>query len=321
MDSLSMYFDFCNKNRKTQKKITNLRLLVNCIYSELLPTTCVSIEKSPFLVETFKLCSCLKNGLQLCEIDSKISLLDAFVVINGLKSFTDNQDIKSIKIPEGVKYDKELFENVTIQKKERILLFLGFISDYFETINGASTNIDNTDDMDHKLDPHPVKNEEFICSKKDRAINIQRWHDELSSVNLGLKELQPLISDSLKRVISFSDDITESCVLQFARMFIDLFNLINDNYDYHSDVSERSGNNDYINAVNNYRVFSESIIDYLSAYGIEEIKSAKGMSFDGSIHEPYGVSDFSPKRAVVKKSKRSGFRYNDIVVQKEKVII
>lgn len=154
---------------------------------------------------------------------------------------------------------------------------------------------------------------------KNNATNIQKWHENISSITAQLQEIQPIASKVLKKLMSFSADITEGYVLQFARMQVELFNLISDNYDFHVQASNKSHNNNYINAVNNYSEFLDAIIDSLSVFGIEEIKSDVGTNFNGSIHEVVGDDGFSPSLALVKKSIRSGFRYKDIVIQKEKI--
>ena len=120
--------------------------------------------------------------------------------------------------------------------------------------------------------------------------------------------------------MGFSDKITEKYVLQFARMQIELYNLISDNYIYHKEVSEKSGNQDYINAVSNYEEFLYSLSDALAVFGVEEIVSYPGDAFDGKIHETES-NGFSSRSAVIKKSIRTGYRYKDIIIQKEKVAV
>lgn len=64
----------------------------------------------------------------------------------------------------------------------------------------------------------------------------------------------------------------------------------------------------------------EMIADGLAAFGVEEVVSGPGTVFEGGIHETDAVH-FSSKEAVITKSIRSGFRYGELVLQKEKVLI
>lgn len=156
--------------------------------------------------------------------------------------------------------------------------------------------------------------------RKENKEIIDKWHSEIEDISSTLKSIQPDVSKMLENIMGFSDKITEKYVLQFARLQIELYNFISDNYMYHKSVSEQSGNQDYINAVSNYEEFLYSISDALAVFGIEEISSCPGENFDGKIHEAES-NDFSSRRAVIKKCIRSGYRYKDVVIQKEKVEI
>ena len=156
--------------------------------------------------------------------------------------------------------------------------------------------------------------------KKEKNNNIQEWHDEQQRIREEFSQMQPAVSSVLEGFMTFSDKITENYVLQFAKQQIELYNLIADNYCYHNEKCEEVKNEDYKNAVANYREFMEIIVDDLAAFGIEEICSIPGTAFDGQIHMADG-SDFSSKETAITKSIRSGFRYQDIIIQKERVTI
>lgn len=164
-----------------------------------------------------------------------------------------------------------------------------------------------------------------MSEKEQRAnynrLNIERWHREIEEANETLLGIKPVASELLKQVMSFSDNVTEQYVLQFARKQIELYELIADAKDYHEKVSKDSGNQDYINAVLNYGDFLLDIADGLAVFGVEEIVSEKGTAFDVRNHEAVTQKEFSPKNSTVLKSLRSGFRYKDIVLMKEKVQI
>lgn len=155
----------------------------------------------------------------------------------------------------------------------------------------------------------------------NRNLNVHHWHEETAEMNRQLLEMQPMVGGLLNKMMSFSNDVTENYILRFAKMQIELFNLIADNYEYHKQALENSSDQDYANAVSNYMEFLDMIADNLSLFGIEEIKSDCGTGFDGSIHEVVGNMDFSPRSSMVAKSVRMGFRYKDVVIQKEKIIV
>ncbi len=146
------------------------------------------------------------------------------------------------------------------------------------------------------------------------------WRNSHRQLIGTMSALQADISRELKQLMCYSDNLTENYVLRFARSMTEIYNLIADGYAYHRQRAERAGNGDYYNAVLNYEEFMSSIADALAAFGVEEIVSAEGMAFDGKFHEVCdGSGDFSAHSAVVKRSVRAGFRYNDIVLQKERI--
>ncbi len=95
--------------------------------------------------------------------------------------------------------------------------------------------------------------------------------------------------------------------------------MISDNLYYHESRAKNFYNKDYYNAVQNYKTYREMIIKTLSYFGIKEISSNVGTPFDGEIHNVKNTNDFYPAFATVKNSLRSGFRYGDLILQKEDV--
>lgn len=174
-------------------------------------------------------------------------------------------------------------------------------------------------ELDTKKTTNSVDSKVNTRRKENKEI-IDKWHSEIDDMNQTLKSIQPDVSKMLENIMGFSDKITEKYVLQFARMQIELYNFISDNYIYHKEMSEKSGNQDYINAVSNYEEFLYSLSDALAVFGVEEIVSYPGDAFDGKIHQVQ-TDIFSSRSAVIKKSVRSGYRYKDVVIQKEKVEI
>ncbi len=172
-----------------------------------------------------------------------------------------------------------------------------------------------------KIEQQRAERESIRRRLEENRRSIQEWHESQKAIAEEIAKIQPDISRVLKGFMSFSDKVTEDYVMQFAKMYIALFNLISDSLDSQRKKAERSGNNDYINAVMNYEDFCGMIIDDLSAFGVDEIKTNPGEKFDGKIHEAVNTSHFTASLATVTENVRSGFMYNGIVIQKEKVNI
>ncbi|MFI3326773.1 MAG: nucleotide exchange factor GrpE [Clostridia bacterium] len=174
----------------------------------------------------------------------------------------------------------------------------------------------------NNLEIQPIENLEIeSCTKEKAKIadKARSWHNEIENLQQSLNVLQPTLGEMLKTIMNFSNDLTEKYILKFAKLQIELFNLICDNLAYHSKAVQESEHQDYINSVSNYNEFLEMITDNLSVFGVEEITSPIGTEFNGSIHEVINDIDFSPRSTTVISTVHCGFQYKDIVIQKEKI--
>lgn len=100
--------------------------------------------------------------------------------------------------------------------------------------------------------------------------------------------------------------------------YIALYSLLRDGVDAHRGRAEEKGDRDYADLVDFLSSAAEYLAECLAAYGVEEIRSEKGTPFDGRIHLSTS-EDFSPRRAVVGESVRSGFRLEGQILLKERV--
>ena len=268
--------------------------------------------------------TCIKNGVFSYDSISDDNL--NFLFNNGIKDSSRKRFLKETnsiinKLEETTKKDFERARMNYMQSKS------GQVS---SDISGDEISIPDSSGMLKGMENGNAELGEkktagcektkFNAGRKDNTEIINKWHAEIDDISNTFKSIQPEVSKMLEIVMGFSDKITEKYILQFARMQIDLYNFISDNYIYHKKVSEHSQNQDYINAVSNYEEFLYSISDALAVFGVEEIVSYPGDAFDGKIHETES-SDFSSRSAVIRKSIRSGYRYKDIIIQKEKVEI
>ena len=157
--------------------------------------------------------------------------------------------------------------------------------------------------------------------KKERQERIKTWNQKQDEIIQQIHKMQPDVQQLLKNFMSFSETLYNNYIRLFAMNQIDLFNIIDENYKYHKPISQKTESRDYSNAVDNYSTYLEIIIDDLASFGIEGFTTNIGESFDGKFHEVINNKNFSPHTAVIKKSLRSGFKYKDVVLQKELVEI
>ena len=163
------------------------------------------------------------------------------------------------------------------------------------------------------------RTKQLKARREDNAPKIKAWHKGQTELTERVRELQYPAQKLLEDFRSFSTTLTENYIVQFAKTQIELFNLITDNYAWHSSRAETSQSKDYYKAVDNYRSYLELIVDALADFGIEEILSDPKTRFDGKIHDVKNTKNFYPQTATIKKSLRSGFRYGELILQKEEV--
>ncbi len=352
MNSLQLYQDIYKNVAFIHGKASLMKLneLVHKIISEIM-TEPYEMINSPFIKETVQLIKIVEGGQAFYTQTTRIYLYDAYFVVKALSEKIINVNF-TVATREYTKYADYIFKGMRFQGNQineinEINTWLKAVQQYVEKQkeNLISTKknpyeknpLENTQILLSEGDFHKAEVDTKVktkfCEKMtlgisntksaDRSnncrMNIKQWHDETAGIQQKLNELQPVVGDILQKIMNFSNELTEGYILQFAKMQIELYNLIADNLAYHLQNISAGDNKDYVNAISNYQEFMDMIVDNLSAFGIEEISSQAGLRFDGNIHEVIGDSDFSPRLASVKQSERSGFKYNDIIIQKEKI--
>ena len=344
MDSFNMYLNLrqeysFNRTAMCSQKINDIDKLIRQICWEISVKSFV-MEESSFIRGVMQTVEQMESGDRV-RIRT-IHMIDAHILLRGVLEYLKNQNFTVASYP------RELLENLfTVSEPEKgqverlseikcILERLrtkldeerkkrNFSSKRTPTNNMVQTQSagyrDRKDEVykDSYERKRPVSgnNEE---RKRQNRLNVQEWHEEQSRISRKLTEMQPSIRQLLQSFMSFSDNITEQYVLQFAKMQIGMFNRIADVYAYHKENARFSRNQDYMNAIDNYNEIMLDIIESLSVFGIEEICSSPDACFDGAIHEP-DMQSFSTKDAKIEESIRVGFRYKNIMIQKEKVKI
>lgn len=313
MDSLTLYRTFCqnyfsDKTAADIQKLKDVDALISQICAEIF-SPWPALEKSPFICEVMDMIGQADAGGKAGV--NKAFIVDAYIIVQGVAEYIADQRFRAEKYFSG--YEKNLFSESMPRGNQSKRMQK--IKELLERLKEEITR------EDCKLIPKKKAASEVDEARREQnRANVKLWHDEQVGISAKLMEMQPALSQLLKRFLTFSDHITEQYILQFARMQIELFDLISDAYLYHKKRAELSGSQDYMNAALNYDVYMSSIVDDLAVFGVEEICSSPGAPFDGMIHEPDSNS-FSTKTALVGESVRIGFRYKDIIIQKEKIKI
>lgn len=352
-DSIKLYKICCEtgKDSSLQKSLEDVEKLVECIYHEIF-TEPFGLKNSPFICEALELTKDIDKSDPRYLESFHVSLWDACYIVRELLRRIKNNDY-SIKNAKNTDYLVHMFRDYSFQEyrmsainklNQNLIYIKKFLEvtdhkvdmkrdkeAYMGDIRLNTCNHDINRNGEGQNESVTSTNEELLleCQReltkrielrsKNNQSAIQSWHNSVNDLGDRLLEIQPSVSSILEKIMSFSNELTNNYILQFAKMNIDLFNLISDNYDYHAAISEASGNKDYINAVLNYGEFQSLLVDNLAAFGIKEIISSSGIDFDRKIHEVVDSGDFSPRTSVVKESLRSGFRYDSIVIQKERI--
>lgn len=333
MDSLSLYRSFCKNGKQTDSKdkYGQVDQVIACIHSEIFAPP-FETSRSPFLCET-------ANMLREKRGSKGLSVVDAYVILSGLCDYIRDPSYQTAGAQGGIV--KYLFCNQSFpgnqeKSKERIVEYMREIrlrtEEAKHSYEGNAQRPKTAERPDVTSAQRPKTAAEALpeppSDREDRSSlrqeqnqdKVRKWHEEQEEIRQSLLKMQPSVRSLMEDFLSFSDRIKENYVLQFARQQIELYDLIADAYAYHKDRAEKRKDEDYRNAVQNYEEYLDMIVDALAAFGIEEIKSEPGCGFDGGIHET-DTDRFSAKSAAVTRSVRSGFRYQEIVIQKEKVIL
>lgn len=342
MDSFNTYLDLrqkysSNRTATCSQKINDIDKLIRQICREISEKSFV-IEESSFIRGVMQTVEQIESG-DRGRIRT-IHMTDAHILLKGVLAYLANQNYMESS------YQYELMDNLfTVSESEKgqeervkdircILEKLSTKADEKRKKLYSNNNHTSTTDMvQTQFASHMDKKDEVYKDtyerkqstsrnneerKRHNRLNVQAWHEEQIRISRELAEMQPSIRQLLQSFMAFSDKITEQYVLQFAKMQIRMFNRIADIYAYHREKVKYIRNQDYINAIDNYHEIMLDIIESLSVFGIEEICSSPDACFDGTIHEP-DMQSFSTKDAQVKESIRVGFKYKNVVIQKEKV--
>lgn len=318
MDSLKLYMSVyqgigVDYSWNPLKKVDEI---VQCIISEIMAEP-YDLNRSTFIIETLKLIKIIKMGDGAMGNTITVYPYDVYAIVKALGEKIANPDFAASSSRNYQEYSMHLFRGMQIKGDQQ-----SEMTEVNRILKEIQKKVDEKREkstFETRRTMNGTSMEKSLERSNNCKVNVQRWHEENQAIRRELAEMQPSISEILQKMMQFSTEITESYVLQFAKMQIELYNLISDNLQYHRSIVNGSNNQDYYNAVSNYQEFMYMIIDNLSAFGVEEISSRNGSRFDGNLHEVIDSPDFSPRCSSVKESVRTGFKYKDIVIQKEKI--
>lgn len=139
----------------------------------------------------------------------------------------------------------------------------------------------------------------------------QNEENKLTDVLSEARNILQQVNDQMHQV---DEAVTQTNTKKAYTQLLELYNLIADIRD-----SEKRQKESYMTG--NLEVLLDMITEYLAEYGISSIASSPGECFQGKIHEGRSNRCFDPRYAVVHKSLRTGFRWGEQVIQKERVIV
>lgn len=355
MNSFELYNDYFQKSKTQPLKPEQKSILINDVVKNVfaeLNTPPFELGNSPFLVNVGKIIEIITasaNKFFPTPWKGKnIVMVDAFAVVLGVKqsflnknynlSSDDNISCYSEYFLQDLNAgneEKEFIADITRNLKEVQKILRELQAQYQTTRVAVDQKVTFQTDVQPQESTKKT-NSQIECQKhiaeieekrveesKNRRENnrqkISVWHIKQAEVIQSVKSLQMPAQALLEDFRYFSKKLTENYIIQFANSQIELFNSIADSFDWHESRAKESQNKDYHDAVANYKSYLEMIVDALANFGVEEISSEEGTPFDGKIHDAKNTRNFSPKFATVKKSLRAGFRYGDLILQKEEV--
>ena len=141
---------------------------------------------------------------------------------------------------------------------------------------------------------------------------------ELLLANGKMEEVKGMMADINSEFTKLNQAFPDNMTKKAHTLLFDLFEQIQDTIDTTIEISQKNQNNDLENAAYNMGVFIDMIVEYLADFGIKTIQSCQGDPFSGRCHCLKNKNrQFDPKTAVVKRSVRSGFALDDVVLKKE----
>jgi len=339
MNSLELYGQRLAENkfqrRAPEQKIFWANEVIKAVVAELNAPP-FDIGNSPFVMETARIVDELKASankfIPVHWHGKTITVVDAAFFIKAVRKFFTDDKYSVRDDGELATYGNFFFEDgvYTAERDfiagiEQDLIAVQILLQEKQTQPPAPTK-SVMDDYAAKTNAQIELQKQIAAVERERTKRSElrrektsAWRDEQTKLAQSLKALQLPVQKILEDLRSFSDDLAENYIMQFAAAQIDLFNLIADNFDSHAPKAEQSQNRDYRAAVDNCKDYLEMIIDALAEFGVDEISSADGTPFDGKIHDVRNTKMFSPRLATVKKSLRPGFKFGERVLQKEAV--
>lgn len=314
MNSLELYNSILNVfiQPNYDNNIRYCSLIIDSIIEEINDET-KSIFNSPFVCEAIKIVK---------KESTTLSYLDAYTVLYAVhkKLGDDSYHIYDDASLQDKGY--YLFKRTEIHNSEMMYILqiktiihliqkdineneFDFSKDLTTSINVNKSNIQFNDKKRHS---------QCFDTKEIEG----RIEEQKTKLSQRLDIIQPLVSESLKELLSLKSDFNNLYVLMVGRKIISLYCSIYENYQYHKAQSESYDEQNYKNLINNSSAYLEELEDCLESLGIEIIVSTSGSPFQGKYHETQ-QTDFNPKNSVILKSVVPGFKYDDDIIVKERV--
>lgn len=330
MDSYNKYLQLKTNYANTTSndgKIENYLTLIEIIYHEISDDHCVS--KSPFLYTVVNTDYSLSKYSN-CNT-APINVIDAFMVTWGVSNyFIDNIQsmlhddeftsmLSYLFIKCRIGTDTQLKLNFYLERVIKDLTRICKVSKYVQdsSISAGEQRKDSYSEQCLRIENEITTRTKQRTEAKKELVN--KWHENQLSLIESTHLLQTGITEIYNKLVNQSDEILNSCIIKFADSLIEIYNCIDYSLKFHEDQAKETENPDYYAAVANYKEYMELLSDAMATFGIEEIISPNNTAFNPQIHEVIDTNSFSIRNTTIKKSVRSGFKYKEIIFQKEKV--
>lgn len=135
-------------------------------------------------------------------------------------------------------------------------------------------------------------------------------------------EVRTALMQANERMKCLEDSVSVRMTKKVYTQFLELYNLIADTKDSALLLVQQTDDRNLEKCAHSMDVFLDMITEYLADYGIRTLASSSRQPFSAKYQEAANkVMQFNPKTAIIKKSLRNGFVWDEQVLQKEKVEI
>lgn len=155
-----------------------------------------------------------------------------------------------------------------------------------------------------------------------RESHLNYFLQEQQEIMNQFAEVRVILIQANERMKCLEDSVSVKMTKKVYIQFLELYNLIADTKDSTLLLVQQTDDRNLEKCAQSMDVFLDMITEYLADYGICTLASSSGQPFSAKYQEAANKGmQFNPKTAIIKRSLRNGFAWDEQVLQKEKVEI